>query len=60
MEIPTEAIYELKEIFYRLSGEKLTDKEATILGKNLFSLFLSVYEPIPLEWLNEFLLVDDN
>jgi hypothetical protein len=53
MELPQEAIRELKEVRYRLTGEMLTDSQASEIGQNLFRLFLAVYEPVPKEWLNE-------
>jgi len=53
MEIPPEAISELKEIYNRQYGEILTDTEAIAMAGDLFSLFLSIYEPFPEDWLNE-------
>jgi len=53
MEIPPEALRELRQIHYRLTGEKLSNQQAGEMGSNLFRLFLAVYEPVPKEWLEE-------
>ena len=53
MEIPPEALNELKETHFRLTGERLTNGQATAMGQDLFGLFLSVYEPLPTEWVKE-------
>jgi len=53
MQLPSQAIRELKRIHYQLSGEMLTDAEASSMGNDLFRLFLAVYEPIPKEWIEK-------
>ncbi len=54
MIVPKEALTELIEIHRNLTGETLTESQAFEMGENLFELFLSVYEPIPEKWLEEF------
>lgn len=54
MELSSEAIKELKKIHLRLTGEKLTETQATAMGQSLFRLFLAVYQPLPEKWLEEF------
>jgi hypothetical protein len=53
MIVPKEAITELKEIHRTLTGEMLTEAEAQEMAKELFRIFLAVYEPIPKKWLEE-------
>jgi hypothetical protein len=53
MEIPKEAIAELKQFHFQVTGEMLSDGEASEIGQELFRLFLAVYEPIPRNWLEE-------
>jgi hypothetical protein len=51
MEIPQKAKTELKNIYFKQTGEKLTDQQAEVMAQNLFQLFEAVYQPIPREWL---------
>ncbi len=51
MQIPREAITELKLIHRELAGETLTEAEAQMMASDLYRLFLAVYEPVPSEWL---------
>jgi hypothetical protein len=53
MELPPEAIKELIELHCRLTGEMLTNGQASEMGQNLFRLILAAYEPIPREWIME-------
>ena len=53
MIVPKEAITELRQIHRQLTGEILTESEAQAMGKELFRLFLAVYEPIPKEWFDD-------
>ena len=53
MELPPEAVKELIEIHYRLTGEMFTNGQALEMGQNIFRLFLAVYEPVPGEWIIE-------
>lgn len=55
MEIPEQALQELKEIHRKLTGEELTDKEVLEMGQNLFRLILAIYRPIPAGKLEEHL-----
>jgi hypothetical protein len=52
MELPKEAVSELKVIHEGLTGEILTDSEAQEMGQDLFRLFLAIYEPLPKKWLD--------
>jgi hypothetical protein len=54
MSVPKEALIELKQIHLRSTGELLTDAQAQEMAEDLFRLFLAVYEPIPMQWLEEF------
>jgi urease accessory protein UreF len=53
MELPVEALSELQQIHCRLTGEKLSNQQASEMGRNLFRLFLAVYEPVPTQWSEE-------
>jgi hypothetical protein len=53
MEIPGDALGEYKNIHKKLTGDDLTDAEASVMARNLFRLFLAVYEPVPSEWFEE-------
>jgi hypothetical protein len=48
-----EAITELQEIHLQITGEFLSEAEAQAMARELFRLFLAVYEPIPKRWLEE-------
>ena len=47
MEISQNAKNELKQIYFKLTGEQLTDLEAEQMAQDLFCLFDSIYRPIP-------------
>jgi len=47
MEIPKEAIADLKQIHQGLTGETLSDSQASAMAEDLFRLFVAVYEPLP-------------
>lgn len=55
MEIPSEAIEELRQIHKKLTGEEFTDNETEEMAQNLFQLISAVYRPIPKDQLEKHL-----
>lgn len=47
MEIPEQALAELKEIHRKLTGDELSDEDVLVMGQALFRLFFAIYNPIP-------------
>jgi|GEM_PF-2673483 len=47
MEIPEQALQELKEIHRKLTGEELSNQKVLEVGQNLFRLFFAIHIPIP-------------
>lgn len=54
MQPSKEAIEEFKEIYKKVSGEKITDQEAYDKASRLLRLFEAIYKPVPKDKEKEF------
>jgi len=54
-----QALKEFKEIWRKQFGEEISDERAVELGINLLNLFDHIYRPVPREWMEELLKIEE-
>ena len=54
-----QALKEFKEIWLKEFGEEISDERAVELGINLLNLFDHIYRPVPREWMEEILKIEE-